>query len=723
MKLVIVESPNKTKTISQYLGKDYLVLASAGHVRDLATKGDRGFGVDVEHGFKPTYVIYKNKYDIVRKLRNAAKEAEDVYIATDPDREGEAIAWHLAEVLNLDPSKAKRLSFNAITKTQVLKAIANPSHIDMDLVASQETRRILDRIIGFDLSKLVQHKIKTNSAGRVQSVTLKMIVERQKEIDEFVPVEYYDISGIFGQEKIEASLYSYKDEIFKPYSINKEKYEEIVNALPKKFKVLEVVKSQRSSSPRPPFITSTLQQEAFTQFKYSSKSVSHIAQSLFEGVEVSNGQFQALITYIRTDSTRLADEFIDIAGPYIVSHFGKGTYKGPVNKAKKNSELVQDAHEAIRPVDLSITPEKAKAYLSKEQYNIYRLIYARSLASLMAPKIEEVSTLKFDGNGYIFKAEAVKTISKGYLAAYEECGFKNNSKDTSLPESLTSSEIKEIEAIEIKGDKKETQPPHHFNDGSLIKQMEEKGIGRPSTYSSTIDTLNKEYIKEVKHVITPTEEGKLAVESLNEYFPDLMDYNYTKEMEDKLEQVKSGDTSKNDLLSEFYAKFSKDLEFAEENMAKVNAVEVGENCPECGHPLVYRKSKNGTFIGCSNFPSCRYKRSIDGKEKQPDEIVEGRTCPLCGKPLVYKTSKKGTRFIGCSSFPKCRYTESIEGDKKEELDDPLKLNGTSCPTCKEGHLVFRKSRYGYIYGCSNYPRCHYMLKLNKNKELVKKDED
>ncbi len=725
MKLVIVESPNKTHTISQFLGNDYKVMASVGHVRDLTTSGKNGYGVDVNNGFKPSYKIIPGKEKVVKSLKDACKKADEVYLATDPDREGEAIAWHLATVLDLDIKTVKRLTFNAITKKEVLKAIENPGHIDMDLVASQETRRILDRIIGFDLSDLMKTKIKTKSAGRVQSVTLRMIVEHQKEIDAFISKDYYDVDGYFGTSSLKASLYSKDNEVYKPYSIDsKEKMDQIKKELGKEFKIEPITYSSRISQPKPPFTTSSLQQEAYTRFGYGVKQTSSIAQKLFEGTLI-NGEFRALITYIRTDSTRLASDFVETANQYIISKYGVNNLSGKVSTSKKKeNEIIQDGHEAIRPIDLSFTPSMAKQYLPTNMYNIYRLIYARTVASLMKPKEDAVTTIKLTSNGYTFKTEAVTCKFKGYAQAFEDNGFNpSKSSINELPEDILLASQKGdcIKLTKLDCKLKQTQPPSKYNDGSVVKLMEEKGIGRPSTYSSTISTLvDREYVESVKHSLTPTESGKLVVEQLVKYFPHLMDYSYTKEMETQLEEIKEGGSSKVDLLSSFYTSFCKELDFAKSNMEKVKDIPTGENCPICNSPLVFKKSKYGQFVACSNYPTCRYIK----KEEKVVEEVENKLCPNCGGKLVYRTSRKGERFIACSNFPKCKYTENINGESTSSNENTIDKYDTSsenceCPKCKKGTLVVKNSKYGPFYGCSNFPRCRYTQKLelkDSNKE-------
>lgn len=724
MKLVIVESPNKIRTINQFLGDDYKVMASVGHVRDLATKGKGGLGVDVDDGFKPTYKIMPNKEKVVAQLKEAVKKADDVYLATDPDREGEAIAWHLAIVLGLDVKTVKRLSFNAITATAVKKAMEHPGHIDMDLVASQETRRILDRIIGFDLSDLMKKKIKTKSAGRVQSVTLRMIVEHQKEIDAFISKDYYDIDGDFGSEHISAPLFSKDGVTYKPYSIDSEEmYNHIISEMPKDFNVEPLVFSHRTSMPKPPFTTSTMEQDAFSKYRYSARTTASLAQKLFEGIEIK-GQFKALITYIRTDSTRLNEDFVDVAGQYIVSKYGASSYRG-ISAPKGSQKLVQDAHEAIRPVDLNFTPDVAEKALPHDMYNLYKLIYARAVASLMKPRVDDITTLKFAGNGYIFKTEAVKNAEKGYSAVYDDADISSPSKTdaTVLPESIVklAEEGGTIKANSIVGVLKQTHAPDKYNDGTVIKLMEEKGIGRPSTYASTITTLiDREYITSIKHALTPTDTGKTVATSLLKFFPDLMDYSYTSQMENDLEKVKEGGTSKTKLLSSFYDKFIILLEEAKKNMEKVQDVPTGELCPLCGSPLVNKHGRFGNFVACSNYPTCHYIK----KEQHEVKIVEGRVCPKCGKPLVYRVSHKGEQFIGCTGFPSCKFTEGLKkenaapetADTNKPVEDPDGLIGTECPKCHKGKLLLKKSRFGAFYACSNFPKCRYTQKLSKKEE-------
>lgn len=709
MKLVIVESPTKCKTIGKYLGSDYKIMASVGHIRDLGTTGPGGLGVDVTDDFKPNYVVSKGKTPVIKELKAACKKADEVLLATDPDREGEAIAWHLAQVLNLDVTTTKRLEFHEITKHALTKALEDPRIIDMNLVSSQETRRIMDRIIGFRLSYLLQKKIKSRSAGRVQSVTLKFIVDREAEIKSFVPEEYWTVNGNFGAEGIIASLEYFKGKTFKIHS--QEEVENIEASLPEMFKVASMITEDKAHEPRPAFTTSTLQQEAFNQFHYSTKRTSMIAQKLYEGVEIDGSPF-GLITYIRTDSSRLAPEFVSAASAYITDHYGK-EYAGKVHVGK-SSKNMQDAHEAIRPTDLEITPEYVKKYLPKDEYNLYSLIYARALASLMAPRIDAVTTLKINGNDYGFKADATVLKFDGYSKVYG--AFESNTKASVLPQYKSGDEIK-LNSLEK--EQHFTKAPARYSEARIVKLMEEKGIGRPSTYSSTISTLNnRKYVTIEKGVLTPTEQGELTVTELVKYFPSFMDPSYTAEMETKLDTIVAGDSSRYDLLNDFYTKFIELLENADSHMEKIAAKETGETCPVCGSPLVERNGKYGKFVACSSYPKCRY---VKKEEKAPVKVAEGKTCPKCGSPLVYRKGRDGNEFLGCSSFPKCRYIESLTPAPTEETTSQEEER--ICPKCHTGHLQVKKSRFGTFIGCSNYPKCRYTEKTKAVKKSDNTDDE
>ena len=691
MKLVIVESPTKCQTIKKYLGPNFNVVASCGHIRDLSTSGKGGLGIDVENDFKPTYVNSKDKAKIIRELIKNAKEADEVLLATDPDREGEAISWHLAELLHLDPKTTKRMEFHEITKPAVLKALENPRVIDMSLVESQETRRIIDRIMGFKLSTLLKRKIGSLSAGRVQSVVLKLITEREKEISTFISSEYWTIQGLF-DNKIEAKL---EHEVIK----NEQEADEILSKLPATFKVKEVNKKIRKTESKPPFTTSTLQQEAFAKCHFSTKKTAAVAQKLYEGLKIGSEQV-GLITYMRTDSTRLSPEFVNNASSFIEKKYGK-EYVGKAS-TKQNKGLVQDAHEAIRPTSLDYEPKAIKEYLTPDQYSLYSLIYKRAIASLMSEKVDEVTAVKLDGNGYIFKCDGVVNQFPGYSKIYESSDKPNDSK--ALPK-LEEGQM--LEATSLTKEQHFTQAPPRYSEAKLVKMMQELGIGRPSTYASTISTLyDRKYISQTKGIITPTEQGIETVDKLQQFFAPFMDVTYTANMEESLDEIVEGNNSRLNLLHSFYDTFEEYYEKALVQMDKALPKETGETCPKCGKPLVFKKSKFGEFIACSSYPECKY---VKPKEEKKVEYLEGENCPKCGKPLVKRHSKKGD-FYACSGYPTCHYIKGQENDVKEE---PV-ITDKKCPKCG-APLLLRKGKNGKsdFLGCSAFPRCKHIESVEK----------
>lgn len=656
MKLVIVESPAKQSTIERYLGEDYQVVASLGHVRDLATRGKDGLGIDVENGFAPTYIIDSKKKKVVEELKKKAKKSAEVILATDPDREGEAIAWHLADLLNLDVKTTKRLEFHEITRDAIQEAITNPRHIDMELVSSQETRRMLDRIIGFKLSKLLMKKIKSDSAGRVQSAVLKLIVDHEKEIQAFVPEEYWNLSLIVKQEDKDLEIKFVKSFDNKSELKSEAEVNQVLYTLGGYVDVIDVKKYNREKEPKLPFTTSTLQQEAYNKFGMKTKRIMEVAAKLYEGQEI-NGERSGLITYMRTDSTRLSDNFVGKASNFIINNFGEQYLRSVKLKRKlKATEQVQDAHEAIRPTDLKKTPESVKPFLTKEQYNIYRLIYARALASLMTASVEEVNTVQFASNGNLFKLEGSHKVFDGYQKIYGE--FESG-KDVKIGEFHVG---EQLPIKDIVKEQKFTQAPSRYSEARVVRLMEEKGIGRPSTYAQTIDLLGKrKYIESKRGVITPTEKGIFTIETLDKYFSQLIDSQYTATMEQELDDIATGKITKEAFLGEFYQPFVDLVIQADEGIEKVKPKEVGENCPRCGKPLIYQQGRFGEFISCSSFPECRYTRSI--------VKYTGDLCPNCGSKLVEKYSKAGKKFVGCSNYPKCNYIQPRKTFKKTDKED------------------------------------------------------
>lgn len=659
-KLVIVESPSKSKTIEKYLGKDYKVLSSKGHIRDLAIKGKGGLGVDIENNFEPSYVISKDKKDVVKQLKAEAKKADRIYLATDPDREGEAISWHLADELGLDINDEDRIVFNEITKTAVLNALDNPRKIDMGLVKSQETRRILDRIIGFKLSKLLQVKIKSKSAGRVQSIALRMICDKEKEIAAFIPEEYWIFKALFKEndEEFEANLVKIGDK--KAEIKNETEANEIEKRIIDPFKVESITKTIKKRSSRLPFITSTLQQEASSKLSFGAKKTMMIAQMLYEGIDLGN-ETQGLITYMRTDSTRLSNEFVTSAYSLIEEKYGdeyKGFYR------VKNDESSQDAHEAIRPTNLENTPEKVKPYLTNDQYKLYKFIYKRALASLMADAKFENTTYTLKTNDLSFNASGNVMIFDGFLKVYKDY---DNSKDTTLPKLEENQGLFKTKLLK---EQHFTEAPSRYTEAKLIKALEEEGVGRPSTYATIIDTIiNRGYVELKKASDTgktkfffPTEQGVLTDDKLREYFLSVINVKYTADMEKELDDIAINKRNNVESLREFYDKFEPLLVNAYEKMEKKEAEKTGEKCPLCGNDLVYRQSRYGKFISCSNYPECKYTESIKKENKEEPEHT-GKICPECGSELLKRKSRYGNYFLGCSNYPKCKHIENIEGEE------------------------------------------------------------
>lgn len=700
-KLVIVESPSKSRTIEKYLGSDYKVVSSKGHIRDLATRGKGGLGIDVENHFTPTYEISKDKKETVKELKNAASKCSEVYLASDPDREGEAIAWHLAEVLEVDQSKQNRVIFNEITKNAVIDAFDHPRTIDMDLVKSQETRRMLDRIIGFKLSGLLKNKIKSKSAGRVQSVALNLIVEREKEIEAFKSEEYWTIDA-----NVEKNRKSFKASLNKIGGkkvkiSNEQEANTIISSCDGDFVVKSIERKVKKKQPRLPFITSTLQQEASTKLNFSSKKTMTLAQKLYEGISI-RGNHEGLITYMRSDSTRLSDVFVKEAFSYIEKEYGK-KYVGSVHQ--KNNKNAQDAHEAIRVTHIDYTPDSIKNDLTNDEYKLYKMIYARTMAYLMAPSQSDSVSVVIENNGHAFQASGSVLKFDGYLKVYKDY---EQTKDEVLPE-LEVDEI--LKNVKLEGKQHFTEPPLRYSEARLIKEMEEKGIGRPSTYATIIDTIQKRaYVELIKSnensktkVFKPTEQGILTDKSLQEYFSSIINVSYTANMEKDLDQIADGQKESEKELQDFYDKFMPLLDEAYENMEKMAPEKTGELCPQCGSELVYRNGRFGRFISCSNYPECKYTKNE--QEEQTTEDV----CPNCGSPMVVKKGRYGT-FIACSNYPTCK---TIKKDEKEK--ETPKETGELCPECGKP-LIERKSRYGTTFvGCSGFPKCRYIQKANKKK--------
>lgn len=664
-KLVIVESPHKSKTIEKYLGKDFKVVSSVGHIRDLSTSGKYGFGVDIDNNFKPDYKIIKGKAKLVKELKKDIKDADFVYLATDPDREGEAISWHLYDTLGLKEENYNRIVFNEITKKAVLDSFNKARKIDDNLVKSQETRRILDRIIGFRLSKLMQSKTGGKSAGRVQSVALKLIVDREREIEAFIPEEYFEIEAKFNDFDAKLDTYNHKKIEIKKESEAKEILSKLSNA----FKIESIDKKEKAKKSKFPFTTSTMQQEASTKLGFTSKKTMMIAQKLYEGINLKDGA-EGLISYMRTDSVRLSDEFIKETYGYIKDNYGS-EYVGYVKKSNK-TENVQDAHEAIRPTNINNNPEKIKEYLTNDEYKLYSLIYYRALASLMKDAKVEATTVILDNNNYQFKVNGQILIFDGYLKVYSKY---EDSEDKVLPD-FSNYKSNVLVANTIEYTSHTTKPPARYTESKLIKEMEELGIGRPSTYAKTIDTIEERgYVKVIDKKFVPTEVGIETTDKLQEFFKDIINVEYTKNMEDDLDKIADGNMEWNKLLSLFYQDFEPKVEVAFKNMEKKAPEETGELCPNCGSPLVIKQSKYGKFTACSNYPTCKYIKS-NKEEKEVKEIIP---CPKCDGKILEKKTKRGKIFYGCSNYPKCDFAS---------WDKPIE---EKCPNCN-GTLTEKKDK-------------------------------
>ena len=670
--LVIVESPSKSKTIEKYLGSDYKVVSSKGHIRDLATTGQYGLGVDIENGFKPNYIPIAGKKKVISELKKDVKDSDIVYLASDPDREGEAIAWHLKDALGIKDGEYKRVLFNEITHDKVLDAISKPTVIDDNLVRSQETRRILDRIIGFRLSKLLQSKIGAKSAGRVQSVALKLIVDREREIESFKEEEYWTITSSF--DEFDADLFKYKNDDIKLHT--EEDADNVLEKLGKDYKIESINQTAKNKKSKFPFITSTLQQEASTKLGFPAKKTMNIAQKLYEGIELDNGPV-GLITYMRTDSVRLSDDFTKPALKYISDNYGS-EYVGYIKKSKK-TENVQDAHEAIRPTSILREPLKIKKFLSNDEFKLYSLIYKRTLASLMADAKVKQTSIILDNNDYKFKTTGQVLTFDGYLKVYKDY---ESSEDKILPE-LADANI--LSTDRVNKEQHFTKPPARYTEAKLIKEMEELGIGRPSTYAKIIDTIKERgYVELVEKKFKPTKVGIESTDKLQEFFSDLINVEYTRNMEEDLDKVADGKLVWNEVLKNFYALFEPRVKNAFTDMEKKEPEKTGEVCPNCGNPLVIRKGKYGEFVACSNYPECKYIK------KEEKEVVEVMDCPECSGKIIERKTKRGKVFYGCNNYPKCKFAswdKPVDGKcpdcGKYLVEKDGKIKCSSCEYVKE----------------------------------------
>lgn len=677
-KLVIVESPAKAKTIKKYLGKDFEVTASMGHIRDLPKSI---LGVDFDDNYKPKYITIKGKGELIKSLKQQAKKADEIYLATDPDREGEAISWHLAAVLGLDTDEAHRVTFNEITKNAVNEGIKNSRSIDINLVNAQQARRILDRIVGYKLSPFLWSKVRKGlSAGRVQSVAVRLIVDKEKEIRNFVPKEYWNLSAVFFGNKsgtFSAAFYGYKNK--KTALKSKEQTDKVLEDLKNaEYRVSDILKKNKKERPTPPFITSTLQQEMSRRLNYSPSVTMRIAQQLYEGVEIKGIGLTGLITYMRTDSFRISNEAQNQAREYIINNFGKEYYPNVPNIYKKKSNS-QDAHEAIRPSDVNLTPAKVKDSLTSQQYRLYKLIWDRFVSSQMTPAVYEVNDYIIEANGYIFKTQDKKPVFAGYTVLYQESTDESKEEKISKLPNLSVSDILKLK--ELISEQKFTQPPARYSDATLIKALEEKGIGRPSTYAPIITTIiDREYVEREKRQLKPTPLGETVTELMMQYFSEIVDEAFTAGMESNLDEVENGKKDWIALLDEFYKPFDRTLNDAEEKLKgqkiKVPVEETDIICENCGKKMVIKYGRNGKFIACPGYPECKNTKSIT--------VETDGICPKCGSKVVAKKTRKKKTYYGCEKHPKCDFMT---------WDIPLK---DKCPNC-DNTLFKVKFRGGKVH--------------------------
>jgi len=687
--LIILESPSKAKTVKKILGSNYKIEACVGHVRDLPKSS---FGVDVDNDFEPKYITIRGKGDILAALRKQAKTAKKVYLATDPDREGEAISWHLMHALKLDEANTERIVFNEITQTAVKKALKEARQIDMDLVDAQQARRILDRMVGYRISPLLWKKVKKGlSAGRVQSVVLRLVCDREEEIEQFIPEEYWtlevDLSPIGGKGKLTAR-YSISGNGKKELKTEAD-VQAVLKAIKKgEFEVVDVKHGTRQKKPPAPFTTSTLQQEASKLFGYATSRTMRIAQQLYEGVDIKGEGTVGLVSYIRTDSPRISDEAYDDAKKMIVDSYGKD-YLPAQRPEYKSRGRVQDAHEAIRPTSAARKPDAMKASLSGEQYKLYKLIWERFIGSQMPSAVYDTLSVKISANGVNFRASGSVLKFDGYLAVYSK--NEDAEKDITMPALSAGDKLK---VLEYKPAQHFIQPPPRFSEGSMVRTMEELGIGRPGTFAQTITTLmNRGYVTKENKVLYPTELGEIVNEIMEEYFENIVDVDFTARMEDALDSVEHGEEEWKNILREFYPPFAEKIHEAEE---KIGDIEIKDEvtdilCENCGRNMVIKFGRFGKFLACPGFPECRNAKPLFEEA--------GVDCPLCGGKVVVKKSKKGRKYYGCEKFPECEFIS---------WNLPT---GEKCPEC--GEFLVEKGRKKRLVACS---ACTYAVEVPESEE-------
>ncbi len=730
--LILVESPSKAKTINKYLGKDFIVEATVGHLKNLPkTK----LGVDIEKGFKPSLLNIRGKGDVIKKIKELASKSKQVFIATDPDREGEAIAQDIADIIDgKTNAKIHRVLFHEITKNSVKSAIENPHEINTNLVNSQRARRVMDRIIGYKISPFLWKTLVDSgslSAGRVQSVALRLICEREEAIDKFIPTEYWNLIAVFKTEKgdeFHAKLYEVEgkqlkiqpkpemtdkdwEEFLKTnFAINSQSFANELAArieAKDKFVISDLTKKENRRNPFPPFITSTLQVEASRKLGFRPKKTMMLAQNLYEGIDLGSEGITGLITYMRTDSTRLNEEIVSNARDFIEQNFGRENVPAkPKVYEQKNKKHVQDAHEAIRPTSLKYTPEFVKPFLSADQYKLYELIWKRFIACQMESAVMEITTVLIKADEFLFRASGTAVKFPGFLTIYDETIEDNNDNNGNgglIPVGLKINQ--QLELKELKKNQSFTKPPARYTESSLIKELESNGIGRPSTYAIIMGTiLDRNYVNQIDRKLIPTTLGKKVNQILVQNFPNIIDVDFTAKMEDELDTIADGNIEYEKVLNDFYEPFSKTLHEVESKIEK-------PKCDKCGSDMEIKVGKFGKFLACTNYPECKNIKSLkEYGENNSEPEYTGDTCPKCGSRTVYRHGKFG-RFIGCEKYPECDFTKVV-------------TTGIQCPKCGEGELTAKRTKRGRIFfGCSRYPDCDYATwKLPKKEETVSEEE-
>ncbi|MFA4954155.1 MAG: type I DNA topoisomerase [Patescibacteria group bacterium] len=698
MKLVIVESPTKAKTISRFLGKDFTVLASYGHIRDLPKSK---LGVDTEHNFEPSYIIPPDHKSKVKEIQQAAKKAKQILLATDEDREGEAIAWHLAQILEADPEKMGRITFHEITEAAIKDALKNPRALDLNLINAQQARRILDRLVGYELSPFLWRKIRRGlSAGRVQSVAVRLIVEREREVKAFNPEEYWSVEGEFSasgaKETFEGKLHSLDGKTLDKMALKtKEQTDEILQELEgKPFSVSAVESKERKTTPPAPFTTSTLQQEANKRLGFSAKQTMSLAQRLYEGIELGSGPV-GLITYMRTDSVAMSDKFLTEAADFVTATYGEEYKLAEPRRFKTKSKGAQEAHEAIRPADPKLIPEDIEKHLEPQEFKLYRLIWQRALATQMKDALILGTSADLTSGRAIFRSTGQQVVFDGYLKLYPD-----QDKDKYLPKLEKGSAVS---ALKIEGKQHFTEPPPRYTDASLVKALEEAGIGRPSTYAPTISTIvERDYVeRDEKKRLLPTQIGFEVTDLLIKHFPDIVDYDFTSRMEASLDRIADGEMEWRPLLEAFYGPFHMTLQKKEAEMEKEEqALAEGVVCEKCGSPMTVKRGRFGKFLACTNYPECKGTKPLPGEQKKAEPEPTDEICEACGAPMVKKIGRYGP-FLSCSRYPDCKTIKSIEVPVRDENGNPI-----TCPKCKQGTTIERMSKKKKVFfACNRYPAC------------------